>query len=416
MKRYIPLILSFLVYHLSIAQNQPSQPATGPGGSAYVHDSISVYDYGTNKNGDGFWLYEPAGPKPDSANVVVFIHGLGQTNPKVYGKFIRHLVQKGNIVIYPRYQKDLLSAANTFSDSCARGIQRAIDTLNTAGHVAARWQNYFVLGHSVGGILTANMTMNHAAYNLPKPLTAMSMQPGGIEGILLPDYAAFPGDVKYLIVIGDNDAIVGTATGEFLFANTTGVPTSHKNLVKHFADAHGSPAITATHNEPVGNDNFLDNGENNVTIIFTTGVDDAVDYYCYWKLQDALMDCALRNENCDVAFGDTEAQRNMGQWSDGTAVRQLQITPSSSTGIKKADAIEVSVYPNPTNDNWQLMVNKLQAGITCFVYDVRGRCIAAKEITENKTLIESNFGSGMYFYEVKNNKGEVLTQGKLVAE
>lgn len=416
MKRYVPLILSFLFYHLSIAQNQPVQPATGPGGSEYIHDSITVYDYGTNKNGDGFWIYEPASPKPDSANVVVFIHGLGQTNPKVYGKFIRHLVRKGNIVIYPRYQKDLLSAAATFSDSCGKGIQRAIDTLNTAGHVAPRWENYFILGHSVGGILTANMTMNHSNYYIYKPRTAFSMQPGGVDGILLPDYSGFPSDVKYLVAIGDNDAIVGTATGEFLYANTTGVPTSHKNLVKHFADDHGNPAITATHNEPVGEDDFFDNGESNVTILFTTGVQDAVEYYCYWKLQDALMDCALRGENCDVAFGDTEAQRNMGQWSDGTPVRQLQITPSSSTGIKETNSIEVDVYPNPTNTNWQLTVSKVQQGMQCNVYDVRGRCVATKEVKQSKTQIENTFGSGMYFYEVKTNEGTVLAKGKLVGE
>ncbi|MEZ4892408.1 MAG: hypothetical protein R2778_05270 [Saprospiraceae bacterium] len=54
---------------------------------------------------DGYWLFEPADPKPDSAEVVVFLHGYGAYNPMAYGKWIKHLVAKGNIVIYPRYQK-----------------------------------------------------------------------------------------------------------------------------------------------------------------------------------------------------------------------------------------------------------------------------------------------------------------------
>lgn len=416
MKRSIHLFLWLFAIVNSYAQNQPTQPSTGPGGSEYIHDSIAIYDYGTNKNGDGFWLYEPASPTPDSANVVVFIHGLGQTNPKVYGKFIRHLVRKGNIVIYPRYQKDLLSAAATFSDSCARGIQRAMDTLNLTGHVKPRWENYFVLGHSVGGILTANMAMNHATYYLYKPLTAFSMQPGGIEGILLPDYSAFPSDIKYLVAVGDNDAIVGTATGEFLFANTTGVPTSHKNLVKHFADNHGSPAITATHNEPVGNDNYFDNGENNVTIIFTTGVEDAVEYYCYWKLQDALMDCALNNQNCDVAFGDTPQQRNMGKWSDGTDVVPLQITPSNATGINKLNEPSIEVYPNPSSGNWQLTVSDLKHANVCIIYDITGRCLSKQELHTGNNTIENTFGRGLYFYEIRDTQDKPITKGKLVAE
>ena len=416
MKRCLALILSFYCHQFIVAQSPPTQPSTGPGGSEYQHSGITIYDYGTNQNGDGFWLYEPDSPKPDSANVVVFIHGLGQTNPKVYGKFIKHLVQKGNIVIYPRYQKDLFSNASTFSDSCGKGIQRAMDTLNTTGHVVPRWENYFILGHSVGGILTANMTMNHANYYIYKPKTAFSMQPGGVQGILLPDYSAFPSEVKYLVAVGDNDAIVGTQTGEFLFNNTTSVPTSHKNLIKHFADNHGTPAITATHNEPVGYDSFFDNGEDNITIAFTTGVEDAVEFYCYWKLQDALMDCALRNENCDVAFGDTEAQRNMGQWSDGTPVRQLQITPSSSTGIKDADNIQVGIYPNPSMAKWNLTINRVEQGMYCYVYDVLGKCIAKQEVINANTVIESTFGSGVYVYEVLNKSGAVLAKGKLLAQ
>src|SRR3954468_6440803 len=138
-------LLFFVAVVLSLSlrsQTQPTQPASGPGGSDYTFGGVTQYDYGTNRTGGSFWLYEPNTPTPDSANVIVFIHGLGETNPKLYGAFIKHLVRKGNIVIYPRYQTDLNSNSATFNDSCAKGIQRALDTLQQAGHVKPRLENY----------------------------------------------------------------------------------------------------------------------------------------------------------------------------------------------------------------------------------------------------------------------------------
>ncbi len=190
MKKFLLFLalLHFFFSQNSFSQSQPTQPTSGPGGSDYTHGGVTIYDYGTNGSGGDFWLYEPNNPTPDSANVVVFVHGLGETNPKLYGAFIKHLVRKGNIVIYPRYQKDLNTSNTTFNDSCAYGILRALDTIQQTGHVKGRVQNFFILGHSVGGILTANMTMLYQHYGLPKPLTAFSMQPGA-AGFLSPDYS-----------------------------------------------------------------------------------------------------------------------------------------------------------------------------------------------------------------------------------
>ena len=285
----IAVLLSLSVF----SQTQPNQPSSGPGGSDYTFGGVTQYDYGTNGSGGDFWLYEPNSPTPDSANVVVFIHGLGETNPKLYGAFIKHLVRKGNIVIYPRYQKDLNTSNTTFNDSCAHGIKRGLDTIQKAGHVKGRIQNFFVLGHSVGGLLTANMTMLHQQYGLPKPLSAFSMQPGAVS-FLMPDYSAFPSDVPYLSLVSNDDIIVGTAPGTTIYNQSVNAPTSHKNLVHTYADNHGSPAVTASHFDPLAGDAAFDNGETNLFILASgNGPVDAFDYYCTWKLQDALMDCAL---------------------------------------------------------------------------------------------------------------------------
>ncbi len=419
MKPLLPFI-AVLLFTFSQAQiTQPTQPATGPGGSDYTHGGVTIYDYATNRNGEDFWLYEPNSPTPDSANVVVFCHGLGMLNPRAYGAFIKHLVRQGNIVIYPRYQRtlDLGTAIATFNDSCAKGILKALDTIQQPGHVKGRIENYFILGHSVGGVLTANMTMLHQQYGLPKPLSAFSMQPGAAT-YLMSDYSPFPADVKFLIAIGEDDAIVGTGPGTTIYNQATAVPTAHKNLVHHYADGHGNPDIAASHNEPCGFDNQFDNGETNLFIPFVTGAVDAMDFYCYWKLQDALMDCALSSENCEYAFGDTPEQHGMGNWSDGTPVRILEITPSASTSINYLKN-EVSVFPNPTKGNYELSITNYEwkQPVKFELFDMKGTLLEQADIQSPIFNLQSgNFSSGIYFYELKNSSNEILKKGKLVVE
>lgn len=418
--KHIALILLLAYSYTTTAQiTQPTQPATGPGGSQYTHGGVTQYDYGTNGSGGDFWLYEPNSPTPDSANVVVFIHGLGETNPKLYGAFIKHLVRKGNIVIYPRYQKDLNTNSNTFNDSCAYGIKRALDTIQQAGHVKGRVQNYFILGHSVGGVLTANMTMLHAQYGLPKPLTAFSIQPGAAN-YLMNDYSSFPADVKYLIAVGTEDIIVGTAPGNTLFNQTVNVPTSHKNLITQYTDSHGNPSSDASHFAPLAADNDFDNGETNLFIIVSgSGPVDGVDFYCFWKLQDALMDCALRNENCEYAFGDTPKQHGMGNWSDGTPVRILEVTPSATTGVKDIESIyTVAVSPNPSSSGtWQLALNGLTNATTITVTDITGSIVYTTPINNKKAVVSVPQPlKAMYIYTLQNSEGAVIKSGKLLTQ
>jgi hypothetical protein len=341
-------------------------------------------------------------------------------NPKYYGALIKHLVRKGNIVIYPRYQRtlDFLTGIQEFNDTCAKGIKKALDTIQQPGHVKGRIQNYFILGHSVGGVLTANMTMLHAQYGLPKPLAAFSIEPGAAN-YLLSDYSSFPSDVNYLIAISENDAIVGTAPGTTIFNQTVAVPTAHKNLVHQYGDSHGSPAITATHMDPGAEDAAFDNGESNLFILGAgAGPVTAYDYFCTWKLQDALMDCALHNQNCEYAFGDTPEQHGMGNWSDGTPVRILEITPAAPSAINNLkEEVAVSIYPNPSSDRVQFRVlAKENAKMQLQIFDEMGRTIDTKNfLTPSLSIETGNWNPGVYFYQLKSEI-EILKSGKLLVE
>jgi hypothetical protein len=165
---------------------------------------------------------------------------------------------------------------------------------------------------------------------------------------------------------------------------------------------------------------MYDNGEVNIATLVSTAVaPDAVDFYYYWKLWDALMDCALSGTNCDVAFGDTHQQKFMGLWSDGTPVTPLVVIPASTTtavGDVK-DEIRVSVFPNPISGNdFQLSLNSISGDLVFQLYDIDGRKISEQKITTTITTMKCELQSSVYFYQVKNTTDGTLSKGKLVVQ
>lgn len=413
MKKIYAILLPLIVSQQLFSQSQPTQPTSGPGGSDYTHSDVTFYNYAANP--DGFYLFEPTSPTPDSANVVVFLHGLALVSPHLYGAWINHLVKHGNIVIYPKYQDaNAQVPASEFNANAITGIVNALDTLQLPGHVKPRLQNFAVGGHSYGGLMTANMGILAATSGFPQPKALFSCQgyTDNTTDTRLPNYAVMPADVNLLIVVGDNDAIVGTTFGHFLMDSTINTPTSHKNLITHHSDNHGSPAIGSTHFEPCSRDDAYDTGESNLfTTVCGLGTKtDAVDYFCYWKLFDALMDCAFYGENCTTAFGDTPEQHGMGEWSDGQPVVTLTVQPSAETGIENNGSKHgISIYPNPASD--EVFINftlreKTEALIEIFnshgqlVKSIHRDCAAG--IINEEIAIE-NFVAGIYEVQIRLN-------------
>ena len=122
------LSLTLVLFSLTIVSSQsatpPSQPQTGPGGKQYLHTGVIKNRYGTG--GQEYWIFEPDSPKPRTAPVIVFLHGWGGMNPLYYGAWVDHLVKRGNIVIYPRYQANLLTPIREFTPNTVAAIKDAL--------------------------------------------------------------------------------------------------------------------------------------------------------------------------------------------------------------------------------------------------------------------------------------------------
>lgn len=346
------LVLSSLPVFSFQSPTPPSQPQAGPGGSKYAHTDVTKNRYG--KGGHEYWIFEPDSPKPRTAPVVLFLHGWGGMNPMYYGAWLDHLVKRGNIVIYPRYQGSLLTSINDFTPNTLHAVKDAIERLKTEpGHVRADFTRFATVGHSVGGILAANVAALAREEKLPRVSAVMAVEPGITESpinVPLADLKKLPPETLLLSIAGDQDTLVRDTDAKRIYYESTRISANNKDFITLVSDSYGRPALQASHRAPTAHDKSYDNGEgvgggpaesNRGGGLPTRPIDrpasqqrarldtmiiNALDFYGTWKLFDALCDAAFYGKNREYALGNTPQQRFMGRWSDGTQVKELKVT------------------------------------------------------------------------------------------
>src|SRR5678816_3452110 len=103
-------------------------------------------------------------------------------NPLYYGAWLDHLVKRGNIVVYPRYQANLLTPIQDFTPNTLAAVKDAVRRLKTEpGHVTADFSKFATVGHSLGGLLAANIAALASESNLPRVCAVVAVQPGITE-------------------------------------------------------------------------------------------------------------------------------------------------------------------------------------------------------------------------------------------
>lgn len=335
------------------APTPPSQPATGPGGADYIHARVASHSTGERaEDVTIFWPEQsaPGGPLP----VVVFTHGWGAVKPDHYGAWIHHLVRRGAIVLYPRYQTDLREKPAAFTTNAVAGVRRGLDWLaKNKSLPQPDLARFATVGHSAGGVLAANLAVALPAAGLPAPKAVMSVEPGitqGQRGTLVPlaDLSKIDAATLLLTLSGEDDDLVGDADARRIYTESTAVPALNKDWLELRSDDHGEPALEATHRAPAAplpgyeppqrrepkgflrkriakkaKERMAERGLDLDASSQEPAVTNALDYYGTWKLFDALCDAAFHGKNRDIALGGGLKQLDMGRWSDGTPVKPL---------------------------------------------------------------------------------------------
>ncbi len=311
----------------------PAQPAEGPGSSDYAHADFTMELLGEGTS--AAYLFEPADPQPSSAPVVAFMHGFGGVNPNVYAGWIKHLLFKGYIVIFPVYQDGGFDDDTTeFMADAITGLQTALAELEGEGHVAPELDKFAFVGHSLGCVLSANLASVASENDLPTPRAIFLATPGDVgkaglldslmEGM---DYSNINENVLMLAVLGGSDDVVDPADTVAIIEGATSIPAGNKQIIEHFSDDTGEPELVADHFAPNSYENAFGTGE----VMSLFGVVDpllatnAIDFYGYWKWSEALLNAAFEGTNRQYALGGTLQQLDMGMWSDGTQVRLAEV-------------------------------------------------------------------------------------------
>ncbi|MCL6583855.1 MAG: alpha/beta hydrolase fold domain-containing protein [bacterium] len=293
----------------------PPQPSSGLGGADYRHSKVISNTYGSGAL--KYHLFEPDSPKPAMAPVIIFLHGWEAMNPKSYGAWIEHIVRRGNIVVFPAYQS-LFTKPESFTQNAARAIKNSLETLKAKNHVKPDLSKFAIVGHSCGGMITANLGALAARLGLPTPRAIMPVEPGWISTVPLENLSMIPSDTLLLTVVGDQDFIAGDRAAKEIFYRSSQIPLEKKDFVIMLSDYHGHPPLKADHFAP--GCSSADRGPR------SNMGPDALDYYCLWKLFDALTDAAFYGRSWEYALGNTPQQRYMGTWSDGVPVKELIVT------------------------------------------------------------------------------------------
>lgn len=306
---------------------QPTQPATGPGGAAVAYDGLLAQHFGPEPDGasepTGYWLFEPTRPRagvaPGPLPLVIFLHGYTGTDPEIYHAWIDHIVRRGAILIYPDWQPADASKtdnARTLPDTLT-AIRAALAELRQGHHAQPELTRVALFGHSFGGMLGVQYAALAAADGLPVPKTILLASPGCWGPPFscgpvppLADLSTIPATTRLLILAMAGDPIVGTEPAR-LWTHLSSIPLANRDFIYYVGDAHGAPPLQPAHDIPA-------------TTLWNPL--DAYDWYGTWKWFDALMSCSFAHQDCQVALGNTPAQRFMGHWSDGTPVAEPIVT------------------------------------------------------------------------------------------
>jgi pimeloyl-ACP methyl ester carboxylesterase len=307
-----------------VREKAPSAGATEPEEKS-AHKSFKRFEIGEGPR--SYWIFEPDDPKPENrAPVVVFLHGWFAVNPGFYGAWIDHLVRDGKIVIFPRYQNDVGTHPQDFLANAIAAIRDALGVLATGvGHVRPDPTRFTLIGHSAGGNLSAQIAAvaadPHA--DLPVPRAVIAVMPGEIVPTPSLSLASITASTLLVVMVGEEDVLVGDLRGRQIFAQATAIPSSRKRFVLFRSDRHGYPPLIAEHTAPSGAHPLLDNGAGVFrSFQIKLGEVNALDRAGFWRMADQTIEASFQGKTLDDAIRDEEQFRHLGFWSDGRKVTQ----------------------------------------------------------------------------------------------
>ena len=119
------------------------------------------------------------------------------------------------------------------------------------------------------------------------------------------------------------------------------------------------------------------------------------------------------NDNDD---DDDDDEKDDDDKSLGRTMSQLEDVKNEEELFLKsiAEELNIRIYPNPTNSNLTLNINKISNGMILRIYNVFGQLVREKEILKQMELVNtSELSSGVYVIRIFSH-GDLVKQEKLI--
>lgn len=293
---------------------------------------LAQIEVGTDK--EGFQIIYPTSPRPDSAGVVVFLHGYGGTNPMYYGGWIHHLVTTGRTVIFPFYQDNLFHPSpEHFAPLSANAIRQALDLLNhTDSLPKPLYEHIDYIGHSYGGVIAAQLSSQWDSFQLPRPGVLMLNMAGTgeLKGGILDAYNGIPETVRLGVIVVEDDPVNGYDFSDLVLKTTPQVPYKYWTIL---FNQKGKPRLRAQHNACCSRFPSLDNGKRNYNYIrsLMTGKTDRYDTDVFWRHFDWLQAHYINDESTWISPSDKAYLEQLGEDESGKVYLPIKIYTPDST-------------------------------------------------------------------------------------
>ena len=290
------------------------------------------------------YLFLPESPSlRGKVPLVLFHHGWQGMNPMNFGGLIDHLVRSGQVVVYPVYQESDKTSPQVVTANAAAADKRAIEEIMTRDGIQIDPARVVYYGYSMGAAISVNLAIRPKYFGLPAPRALMLAAPGDAYHVakgaqsksILGPLKNLPPDLPVAILTGEMDTEIGLPTARKWFAQLCGIKPDRRVLMVLPSESNGNERVNAIHGSPGAPDSRYDfdlkrkdfpdriNGREGFEASPSLN---ALDFYGFWKVLDALVDDAAERRLPSVVFGKgTDEQLSLGYWPDGTAFKRIRL-------------------------------------------------------------------------------------------
>ena len=331
----ITLLAAVSLYAKAPARG-PIQPAIGPGGSTYLHESITHWGKGAKH--EKYEVFEPDKPSVKKAGLVILIHDRMYPDPNFYMGHIRHLCRRGWVVVFPKYQ-----GTDQFEKHYMFNIIRSIkDYLLEAfaqQKIDIDRDKIAIIGSGCGAVLAVNVAATADYFGLPIPKAIMAIMPESGYFKLL-DLTGISREARLIVVNGDRIEAEGAKLSTDIFYGADRVSLKNKVHVYVTSDFYGQPPLIANRFSALSleedlYERYIVENRNTFLIAYKdkeiahyTRGDwiDAFDWFVSYRLFDLLLEFTFDKQTDLTFFKKNNEVKKMGYWSNGRPLKHLIFT------------------------------------------------------------------------------------------